>query len=219
MNSERGDTMRRSAVEPIKGYFYQFDYSISRIFDLENLDDQIEIEHVEDLDIKTATEQTAIQCKYYEKTEYNHSVIAKPLRYMLTHYMSTKNNPKEKYNYKLYGYYAKGQEKLKLPMSTDYLIRKFLAYKQDNQERRHHEEVGATKKDIEEFLNVLDIDINAKGYGEQIQAIINSIMEQFSCTEFEAEHYYYNNALKVIKDLAVNSDVGKRTIKKKNSLN
>lgn len=37
----------------------------------------------------------------------------------------------------------------------------------------------------------------------------------FKCNKFEAEHYYYNNALKIIKDISTESDVLKRTISKK----
>ena len=33
--------------------------------------------------MRAATETTAIQCKYYEGTSYDHSVIAKSIRWML----------------------------------------------------------------------------------------------------------------------------------------
>lgn len=82
--------MNRNAVNTIKGYFYQFDYSILRILELDNSDDSITVEHIEDIDVKTANETTAIQCKYYEKTEYNHSTIAKPIRFMLLNFIKLK---------------------------------------------------------------------------------------------------------------------------------
>ena len=66
----------RAAIDTIKGYFYQFDYSIDQILTLPNDNDKIVIEGVEDIDVKTATDELAVQCKYYAKSEYNHSVIA-----------------------------------------------------------------------------------------------------------------------------------------------
>jgi hypothetical protein len=77
--------MDRSATDTIKGYFYQFDYSILNLLQLENDTDLVQIECIEDIDIHTATDITAVQCKYYAKTEYNHSVIKEPIMFMLSH--------------------------------------------------------------------------------------------------------------------------------------
>jgi hypothetical protein len=119
----------RSAINTIKGYFYQFDYSILRILELYNNDESVTIEHIEDIDIHSADETTAIQCKYYEKTEYNHSIIAKPIRFMLSHSIELKRKGKPLINYLLYGYYQNGQDKLNLPLSIDDLKNNFLTYK------------------------------------------------------------------------------------------
>ena len=81
----------RSAIATIKGYYYQFDYFILQLLKCNNETDSICIEGIEDVDLKTVDESTAIQCKYYAGTEYNHSVIAQPLRYMLDHYLSKAN--------------------------------------------------------------------------------------------------------------------------------
>ena len=51
----------RSAVDTIRGYFYQFDLSILSVLKLTSPDDSIEIECTEDIDIRTATEITATQ--------------------------------------------------------------------------------------------------------------------------------------------------------------
>ena len=56
--------------------------------------DTVSIEGIEDVDINHLDETTAIQCKYYSKTEYNHSVIAKPIRLMLSNYKETLGNKK-----------------------------------------------------------------------------------------------------------------------------
>ncbi|QDV66877.1 hypothetical protein Poly24_05660 [Rosistilla carotiformis] len=76
----------RSAVDTIRGYFYQFDLSILSVLQLTSPDDSVEIECTEDIDIRTATEVTATQCKYYAKTEYNHSEIKDAVKHMVSHF-------------------------------------------------------------------------------------------------------------------------------------
>ena len=69
----------RTAIDTIRGYFYQFDYSIISLLNLSQDTDSIVVEGVEDVDITTATETTAIQysdnavvinsfSKYYSST-------------------------------------------------------------------------------------------------------------------------------------------------------
>ncbi len=54
------------ALDTLTGYFYQFDQSILEILNLSSLEDSVAIECIEDIDVKTATELSAIQCKYYQ---------------------------------------------------------------------------------------------------------------------------------------------------------
>jgi hypothetical protein len=61
----------RSADSTIKGYFYQFDFTILQILNASD-NDEITVEGIEDVDISNINETIAIQCKYYESTEYNH---------------------------------------------------------------------------------------------------------------------------------------------------
>lgn len=205
----------RDATDTIKGYFYQFDYSISRLLELENIEDSITIEGIEDVDIKTLNEDTAIQCKYYAKTEYNHSVIAKPIRLMLNHFKDVKNGLKTSVKYYLYGHYKEGQDKLVFPITKDFLKEKYLMYTKDKIPHSHHTELGLTDKDLEDFLKKLTIDINAIDYNEQLEKILKLLEKQFICSRFEAEHYYYNNALKIIKEKATKDNVHDRKISKR----
>lgn len=41
----------RSAVSTIKGYFYQFDYTILQLLRLENMSDKVMVEGIEDIDV------------------------------------------------------------------------------------------------------------------------------------------------------------------------
>ncbi|WP_404996813.1 DUF4297 family anti-phage-associated protein [Caldifermentibacillus hisashii] len=208
----------RSAIDTIKGYFYQFDYSIKCLLELKNDNDSIIIEGIEDIDIKTATEETAVQCKYYSKTEYNHSVIAKPLRLMLNHFKNAKDGKSKRVKYYLNGCYKSGHEKLKQPISVEFLKSNFLTYKRDNVTYRHYESLGLTDDDLREFISLLSININATDYDSQLNSILELLKKQFGCSDFEAENYYYNNALNIIKSLAIENAIEKRRITKKRFL-
>lgn len=204
----------RTAIDTIKGYFYQFDYSILKLLELKEESESITIEGIEDVDLKTAKEDTAIQCKYYSKTEYNHSVISKPIRLMLNHFKEVKNGNKQKINYKLYGCFKSGQSKLTLPIDVDFLKKNFLTYTKDGTKHLHYDDLVLNDIELTEFVSLLTIDINAFDYDDQLSKIFNLIQITFNCNVFEAEHFYYNNALKTIKDIAVEGDITQRKISK-----
>lgn len=131
----------RSATDAIRGYFYQFDYSIVQLISLPSDADTITVEGVEDVDIESLSNTTAVQCKYYSKTEYNHSVIAKPIRLMLSHFNEAKINNNPNIHYHLYGCYKTGQNKLSLPIDIDFLKDKLLSYKANGIQKKHHDEL------------------------------------------------------------------------------
>ncbi|MCP4119658.1 MAG: hypothetical protein GY737_30510 [Desulfobacteraceae bacterium] len=209
----------RSATDTIKGYFYQFDYSIEKILSLSGDNDEITVEGVEDIDIETSTERTAIQCKYYSKSEYNHSVIAKPIRLMLSHFKEVKNGAKPQIKYHLYGHYKSGQDKLSLPVDVSFLKEKILTYTKAKTKIEEHNILGLSDEELQEFLDLLSIDINAKNYINQFDNILTLFMGIYSCDKFEAEYYYYNNALNEIRKVAIENDVENRKIKKSYFLN
>ncbi|MCD0472520.1 DUF4297 family anti-phage-associated protein [Flavobacterium sp. JAS] len=204
----------RTAIDTIKGYFYQFDYAIVKLLELSQDSDTIIVEGIEDVDINTATEETAVQCKYYAKTEYNHSVIAKPIKLMLNHYKEVKNGTKKRINYKLYGFFQSGQTKLTLPINSTFLKDHFLTYTENKIKRYHHLELNLTDVELDDFISLLEIDISALEYQSQVSKILTLLMNHFGCKAFEAEHFFYNNALKVIKDIAVTSNIVQREISK-----
>lgn len=209
----------RTAINTIKGYFYQFDYTILKLLELSLDTEHIFIERIEDIDIKTATEETAIQCKYYENTEYNHSVIAKPIRLMLDHFKEVKHGTKQNVIYCLYGYFKSGQDKLLEPINIDFLKEKFLTYSEKKVIHQHHIKHGLSDEDLAGFLSKLTININAEEYHVQLEKIFKLLMAQFSCSKFQAEAFFYNNAIKFIKNVSVQADVANRKITKKDFLN
>jgi hypothetical protein len=212
----------RSAVDTIRGYFYQFDLSIRSILELESLDNSVEIECIEDVDIRTATEITATQCKYYAKTDYNHSVIKDAVKHMVSHFKESLVGAKPKINYSIKGHYASGQEKLDGGINVEFLKKNFLTFSEGKDSKKVtrylHSELGLSDADLEEFLKRLTIDIRAKDFDEQYYEVIEAIKLIFRCTSFSAEYFYYNNALSVIRDLSIKAASVERTITKKDFL-
>ena len=216
MTKNLGENMTdRSAVDTIKGYFYQFDMSILNVLSLPNANDSISIECVEDIDLQTATETTAVQCKYYAKTPYSHSVIKEAVRYMLSHFKETKTDKKLVVRYAIRGHYSAGQEKLRDGIDVEFLKKHFLTYTTKKVEHRHHVELGLDDDELADFLSRLTVDINAPEFDHQLQEVVRLLKVTFNCNLFSAEFFYYNNALRVIKELAVGTTPTIRTITKK----
>jgi len=212
--------MDRSATDTIKGYFYQFDYSILNLLTLAKPEETIQIECIEDIDIHTATETTAVQCKYYSKTEYNHSVIKEPIMYMLSHFAEVKAGRTPSIKYFLTGYYKSGQNKLQLPIDVDFLKDNFLTYTRTEESNGikskvthyHHTELGLNDADLGRFIGQLNIDLNGQEFDAQYNSIIKVLKAQFSCSDFTAEYFFYNNALRVIKELSIKEKAPDRLI-------
>ena len=191
--------MDRSAIDTIRGYCYQFDKSIFEILSLEKDADFVEIEGIEDVDVESEGELRAVQCKYYEKTSYSHSVIAKPIRLMLQHFSANKDLVGK---YHLFGHYKDGQEKLILPVTVDVLKERFLTYKKGGVLNEEHMKLGLSDSNLQCFLQKLILDINARSFEEQQKAVIDSLERTFSCSAEEARHYFYNSAFNLVVNLA-----------------
>ena len=219
----------RSAISTIKGYFYQFDKSILEILEQSNETDMVTIEGIEDIDIENSDERNFIQCKYYEKTDFDNSIIRKPIQLMFRHYLENRTAPKDKnFTYRLYGYYKKGHEKL-LELTTENLKTYFLDFSKfgviDESGNSNYQiknkkgevifEETVEDDDIEDFKNHLFIDIKADSYENQIEKIKSKIQNDLSDYSEEDIELIYFNALKIIKDLACEHNIEKRQISKK----
>ncbi|WP_445286789.1 DUF4297 family anti-phage-associated protein [Variovorax atrisoli] len=212
----------RSAVDTIRGYFYQFDLSILSILNLASLSDSVEIECIEDVDIRTATEITATQCKYYSKTEYNHSVIKDAVKHMVSHFKEGLAGGKSKIYYSIKGHYSSGQEKLDGGIDVEFLKKNFLTYSEGKGAAKvthyHHSELGLSDAELAEFLKYLTIDVRAKNFDEQYDQVLVALRSNLGGTPFSAEYFHYNNALAVIRELSINAAPADRRITKREFL-
>ncbi|PHV20642.1 hypothetical protein CSQ92_21180 [Janthinobacterium sp. BJB446] len=207
--------VNRSANATIKGYFYQFDHTIERLLEAAAPQSSIVVEGIEDIDFDDGDDSALVQCKYYEGTEYNHSVIKDAVIHMLRHFHSKGCPPTQESRYRIYGHYQNGQDKLSATFDLDFLKKNFLTYDHKKVTHEVHLELGMTDAQLETFLKLLDIDVRAPSYDEQQKRIVKLLVAQISgCKLEDAEIFYYPNAINAIQTLAIQSDVKDRKITK-----
>lgn len=204
----------RTATDTIRGYYYQFDYSILQILSTQNDSETVTIEGIEDVDLHNDDELTAIQCKYYEHTSYSHSVVGKAIRLMLKHFHAN-TGKRDVTWYKLFGHYKNGQEKLVLPITVDFLKKSILTYTENKQSHILYKELSLSDAELTTFIDHLYIDIYAPSFTEQEQKTIVKLQEIFHCSKYDAEYFYYNNALRLIRKLATEPQINNRKITKR----
>lgn len=102
-----------------------------------------------------------------------------------------------------------------MPLNVDYFKSNFLEYKENGKEHKVYEELNIDNKNLEKFIKVLNIELVDINYQEQKNNLINLIMQQFNCTETDAENFYYGNAINEIIKLATQKDITQRKTNKK----
>src|SRR5690606_20166203 len=140
----------RSATATIKGYFYQFDQTIVRLLEATK-HGSVTVEGIEDIDLNDGSASSFVQCKYYEGTEYNHSVIKQAVIHMLRHFHAGGCPSGQVFKYRLYGHYKGGQHKLGLPVTEAFLINNFLTYSHEKKEHKVHEELSIKPSQLAAF--------------------------------------------------------------------
>jgi hypothetical protein len=209
---------KREAIDTIRGYFYQFDKTMLEILRLPREHDSICVEGVEDIDIESAGELQAIQCKYYAGTEYNHSVIKPAICWMLRHFKANDCKPVK---YMLYGHYSSGQHKLG-EIDIDFLKENFLTTKRtvtvDGVKSKVvdelHVELSVTDAELLAFIGCLTVDINAPSFEDQYDSLILELTSVLKVGKEEVELFHYNAGLKAVRELSIQHDRLKRVIKK-----
>jgi len=206
----------RSAHATIKGYFYQFDHTIVRILDGTTPQSSIIVEGIEDIDLDDGDNSAFVQCKYYEGSEYNHSVIKEAVIQMLKHFHGEGCPAGQKIKYRIYGHYKGGQKKLPAAFDLNFLKKNFLTYKHNKKTHEVHKELNVNDIQLSNFNNLLEIDLYAPSYDVQQNNVIKLLVSQIpGCNSEDAKVFYYPNAINVIQSLAIQSDENKRKITKK----
>lgn len=204
----------RSATATIKGYFYQFDQTIVRLLEATKYG-SVTVEGLEDIDLDDGDESAFVQCKYYEGTEYNHSVIKEAVIHMLRHFHAAGCPSDHAFRYRLHGHYRGGQHKLALPLTDEFLKEHFLTYTKEGQVHKVHEELRITDAQLANFRGLLVIDVNALSYDDQQAHVLKLLASEIpECTAADALTFFYPLAINVVQGLAIETDEAKRKITK-----
>jgi hypothetical protein len=200
----------RAADATIKGYYYQFDTSILKLLGLRTNADSITVEGIEDIDINTATEDTTVQCKYLSKPRFINSAVREPIMLMLDHFVNpvTSNN----YNYVLYAHFENetpGNE----PTIDLAKLKEILTYSENKIEKHHEIENSISDAKLNAFLLQFKFTFGVEFYTQQ-QQVIDKLKNKFTCSDFEADTLYYNNALRIVINKAIQRNTTQRIITK-----
>lgn len=212
---------KRQATHPIEGYLYQFNSTILELLKA-NMDDEITIEGIEDIDIFSVGLLTAVQCKYHAEQSYTPSEIKEAIQLMVMHYKQEldKGMPVS-LKYKYFGHFKSGHDKLDLPISLQFLKKDLLSGKKDGQKYEKHKELKLSDQLLQDFINLLVIDINAPSYEDQEMQIFEAFQKEsgLNCGSLdEAQGFFYSNALSIIAELSRQHDINNRNITKSDFL-
>jgi len=203
----------RSAEASIKGYNYQFLHTIKDI--LENEIDTYEniIEGIEDLDIIKENSSDLIQYKYHEEQSYQNSKVAKPIALMFKHFLVNQNS---NINYKLFIYLYTTE----LPDITTDTITDILKIKESRKILSNTDteltlvEIDNYRAEIITFIAKFTWKLTQK-YDELESNIITIFEDIIGLSNEEAKIIYFSNAIKIINDLAIQSNENSRKITKR----
>ncbi len=204
----------RAADATILGYYYQFDTSILKLLQLSGENESIDIEGIEDIDINTVNETIVVQCKYLSKPKFINSAVREPIILMLDHFVDTTTPNNLKYN--LYAHFENEQPGVEAVIDIDKL-KTILSYKENGIPIIYHTENGISDAQLNSFLLQFKL-IFGYEFQDQQNQVNRLLRSEFSCSEFEADIHFYNNALRVIIDKAKERDLNKRRITKKDFL-
>ncbi|PIQ20614.1 MAG: hypothetical protein COW65_13920 [Cytophagales bacterium CG18_big_fil_WC_8_21_14_2_50_42_9] len=192
----------RSAEATIKGYYYQFDTSISKLLDLTNDTDSILIEGIEDIDIDSLNGLETVQCKYLTTKKCTDSAIREPILLMLDHFV--KNSTKQ-ITYTLYAHFSEEQSQSTKTYNLSE-FKKLLTYKEKEDgnwiQKNYYADKTINDATLTAFLKKLKIIFGEEFYTQQ-QTLIDKLKTKFNCTEPEAQIHFYNNALRTILNKAI----------------
>ncbi|MBJ8418993.1 DUF4297 family anti-phage-associated protein [Acinetobacter courvalinii] len=211
----------RQAIDTIRGYLYQFDNTIIQILNHQDENSRFTVEGIEDIDIEQVGNETiAVQCKYYEKSSFTPSKIKGAIIWMLRDFSKRINNQENIIQYKLFGHYQDGQDKLIQPISLDFLKESLLTTKTQEKDGKpsvvikEHIDLGLSDEELKHFLSKLTLEIDGPTLDQQHLDIIEKLISYNICERGDAE-FFYAKSIYIIRNLAKNPEENERKITKK----
>ena len=198
----------RQAIDTIRGYLYQFDHTIFQILNHHDENSIFTIEGVEDIDIELLHDETVtIQCKYYEKTDFTPAVIKEATIWMIKDFYQRIQQQKELIQYKLFGHFKSGGNKIPKTISVEYLKKNLLTKttrateKSPSVEVRVYEQLDLNDEQLKIFISKLTFETNGLSLDDQYIEIINKFIDLNICQEKDVD-FYYAKSLSIIRNLA-----------------
>lgn len=235
--------MRREADYSIKGFLYQFNLTLLKLLEDKN-DSEIIVEGiVEDIDLISEGNITAIQCKYHEtKEKYKLSDLYKPILQMMVNFSKGSDKNIEYilyafFNNEAYRQVTIGVDELKMIFNTenkDYIC-KYISKIMPPQDNTIEEIIMKTKiSEAEKMIvaeyykkniDILNSNFDITKFNSKFKIIlgksfndlcedIKSKMADSDLSKEDVEDLFYPNAIQKIADLSINHDVELRKIKK-----
>ena len=203
--------MSRAADYTIEGFLYQFNKTILEILNSQD-DSSINVEGIiEDVEIVTPSETTAIQCKYHGTSkDFNLSGIFEPLLQMMHHFHA---NPSANIRYILFAHYPSVKEDAQ-PKIVETQLQAAL---------------NSTNKDFQKYIATLQGKINineflpkfAMEFGPKYDDLINDVKAALKANgipDGEIDTLAYPNAINMIAGISVKHDPMDRKITKQKFL-
>ena len=202
----------RSAVATIRGYHYQFDKTILEILCLDN-EGYVTVEGIEDVDVTTMVNTTAIQCKYYASQRYSPSIVRDAVIAMIDDFIKREKTSIPYVDYFLYGHF---NDVSCMPDALDLeYLKKMLRWKtrKPPADRDYQVENNISDSQLNEFLTHFRMH-QAMSFDDQQHLIINAIKKAYNCCREEAELHFYSNALHKVLTLSSEPNAAKRIVSK-----
>ena len=206
----------RSAEYTLEGFYYQFDKTIFEILNNDDVNKPITIEGIEDIDISSTNEDTAMQIKYQSQTKGTESKLRKPIFLMLKHF-----NEKQSLNlsYILYGHY-KNNDEINTVFDLDRL-KSMMIYKEKNKEKdtkkmiekNHLEEEKISDEIVLKFIKKFTLKLS-ESFDIHQKNTFEKIKDEMNISTDEEIQMYYSNALKIVYDLSIKRSISSRKINK-----
>lgn len=236
--------MGREADYSIKGFLYQFNLTLLKLLEDQNDSELIVEGIIEDIDLISDDNITAIQCKYHEsKEKYKLSDLYKPILQMMVNFSKGSDKNIE---YILYAFFNDevhrqvkiGIDELNTMFNTvnkDYIC-KYISKIMPPQDKKIEEiikkaKISEAEKGIvvdyyKKNKDILSLNFDISNFNSKFKIILgksfNELCEEIkskmvdnNLSKEDVDDLFYPNAIQKIADLSINHDVELRKIKKK----
>jgi hypothetical protein len=197
----------RAADSAIAGFAYQFDLSALLLLQSDD-DTEMTVEGCEDVDLRTADEATAVQCKYHEAQKFSLPLIRKPILLMLKAFADGRH-----WNYRLYAHFSDESGAAPSTLTREQLKACLTEQKKDEERTLVRHYAPYSDDLLDAFLEKLTIE-EGPSLAAQREELSAALQEALGATADDVLDLHYGAALTTVMNLATRRDEGDRRIKR-----